>query len=815
MPSKLAPERLFKCCGPGELDFNTTDDVKPLEGTIGQDRAMHALDFGLNFSDTGFNIYILGEGGTGKLTAIKMLLKEKAAREPVPPDWCYVYNFGDPDTPNAISLEAGRAAEFQKDMEEFVKSLKTDIPKIFESKEYEKQRSKVMEDFQKKQKGLFSELEGEAEQKGFAIKRTFAGLAMVPVKKSGEPLTEEEFEALDDKTKKKIEQIGKDLQEKLDDLVRTMRQEEKAVKESLNTVERETVLSVIGHLIEDLQNKYGKYDKIRDYLGNVREDILEHLEDFKPQQEEQTAPAMPFARPPRPEPSFVRYSVNVLVNNSGLTGAPCVFESNPTYNNLFGRLEYKFQFGAAITDFSLFKSGALHKANGGYLIVDALDLLRNVFSYEALKRALRNKEVKIEDIWEQYRAFTTAMLRPQPIPLDVKVILVGNPNIYYLLYSMDDEYRELFKVKADFDSFMDRTPEHIRKYAAFIALKCRESGLLPFDRTGVARIVEYGSRLAGHQEKITSRFRDVMDLVQESHYWAKSAGSPVVTSGHVEKALDEKIYRNSRISDRLRDLMLEDTLIVETSGAVVGQINGLAVMDMGDYSFGKPSRITARTYAGKAGVINIERETKMSGKIHEKAVLIITNYLWSKYAFKKPISLSASLTFEQLYEMIEGDSASCAELYTILSSIAGVPIRQCFAVTGSMDQNGEVQPIGGVNEKIEGFFEICRMRGLDGSHAVIIPERNVKHLMLKKEVVDAVREGKFSIYPISRAEEGTDLLMGMPAGQLDEQGNYPEGTLNRLVTKRLDEIAEAIKSRKEEAVAEAVKEEKKKENNNG
>nr|MDA8086530.1 AAA family ATPase [Nitrospiraceae bacterium] len=489
MPNKLAPERLYRCCGPGELDFNTTDDVKPLEGTIGQDRAMHALDFGLNFSDTGFNIYILGEAGTGKLTTIKMLLDEKAAREPVPPDWCYVYNFRDPDTPSAISLDAGKAAEFQKDMEEFVKSVKTAIPKIFESKEYEKQRSKVMEDFQKKQKDLFSQLESEAEQKGFTIKRTFAGLAMVPVKKTGEPLTEEEFEALDDKTKKKIEQIGKELQEKLDDLVRTMRQEEKAVRDALNTVEREAVLSAIGHFIEDLQNKYGKYGKIKEYLDDVREDILEHLEDFKPQQEEHAA-AVPMPRPVRPEPSFVRYVVNVLVNNSGLSGAPCVFESNPTYNNLFGRIEYKFQFGAAITDFSLIKSGALHKANGGYLIVDALDLLRNVFSYEAMKRAIRNKEVKLEDIWEQYRAFTTAMLRPQPIPLNVKVILVGNPNIYYLLYSLDDEYRELFKVKADFDSFMERTPEHIRKYASFIALKCRESNLLPFDRTGVARIVE-------------------------------------------------------------------------------------------------------------------------------------------------------------------------------------------------------------------------------------------------------------------------------------------------------------------------------------
>ncbi|MDA8088985.1 MAG: ATP-binding protein [Nitrospiraceae bacterium] len=809
MPEKLKPDQLYKCCDPEILDFKTTKDISSLVGTIGQERAMHALDFGLNFSDTGFNIFVLGETGTGKLTTIKMLLKEKAAGQPVPPDWCYVYNFKDPDIPKTISLEAGKAQEFHRDMEEFIKNVKTEIPKVFESKEYEKQRSKVMEDFQKRQKDLFSSLESQAQENGFTIKRTVAGLVTVPVKKNGEPLTEEEFEALDEKTKKKIELIGKDLQEKLDDIVRNVRAEEKSLKEELNRIERQGALSAIGHMIEDLRAKYGKYEKINDYLTDVQEDILEHLEDFKPQSEEQPAAALPFMRPQRPEPSFVRYVVNVLVNNSDVKGAPCVFESNPTYNNLFGRLEYKFQFGVATTDFSMIKSGALHKANGGYLIVDAMDLLRNIFSYEALKRAVRNRELKLEDVWEQYRAITTAMLRPESIPLNLKVILVGNPQIYYLLYSLDEEYREIFKVKADFDSFMDRTPEHMKKYVSFVALKCEQENLLPFDASGIAKIIEYSSRLAGHQDKITTRFRDVTDLVRESHYWANNAGSGVVTAEHVEKALYEKIYRHSRISDRIRDLMIEDTLIVETAGATVGQINGLAVMDMGDYSFGKPSRITARTYAGKAGVVNIERETKMSGKIHEKAVLIITNYLWSKYAAKKPISISASLTFEQLYEMIEGDSASCAELYTILSSAAGVPIKQSFAVTGSMDQNGDVQPIGGVNEKIEGFFEICKIRGLDGSQGVIIPKRNIKNLMLKKEVVDAVRDGKFSIYPISHAEDAIELLMGIPAGEPDGSGKYPEGTLNFLVSKRLDEIGEAIKSKKDEGLAEAVHEEPK------
>ncbi len=813
MPEKLKPDQLYKCCDPGVLDFETTKDISPLVGTIGQERAMHALDFGLNFSDTGFNIFILGETGTGKLTTVKMLLKEKAAAEPVPPDWCYVYNFKDPDMPKAVSLEAGKAQEFHKDIEEFVKNLRAEIPKVFESKEYEKQRSKAMEDFQQRQKEMFSGLENLAQESGFTIKRTIAGLVAVPVRKSGEPLTEEEFEALDEKTKKKVEQIGKDLQEKLDDIVRSVRAEEKALKEELNRIERQAALGAIGHMIEDLRVKYGKYEKINEYLTDVQEDILEHLDDFKPQAEEQAPPGLPFMRQQRPEPSFVRYKVNVLVNNSEVSGAPCVYESNPTYNNLFGRLEYKFQFGVATTDFSMIKSGSLHKANGGYLIVDAMDLLRNIFSYEALKRALRNRELKMEDVWEQYRAITTAMLRPEYIPLNVKIVLVGNPQIYYLLYNLDEEYRELFKVKADFDSFMERTPEHMKKYISFVALKCEQEKLLPFDSAGVARIIEYSSRLAGHQDKITTRFRDVTDLVRESHYWARNAGSSNVTAEHVEKALDEKIYRHSRISDRLRDLMLEDTLIVETSGATVGQINGLAVMDMGDYSFGKPSRITARTYAGKAGVVNIERETKMSGKIHEKAVLIITNYLWSKYASKKPISLSASLTFEQLYEMIEGDSASCAELYTILSSIGGVPIKQSFAVTGSMDQNGEVQPIGGVNEKIEGFFEICKLRGLDGSHGVIIPKRNIKNLMLKKEVVEAVKDGRFSIYPIGKVEEGIELLMGMQAGEPDSAGKYPEGTLNFLVSKRLDEIAEAIKSKKDEGMAEAVREAPKKEGN--
>ncbi|MBM4141580.1 MAG: Lon protease family protein, partial [Nitrospira sp.] len=460
-----------------------------------------------------------------------------------------------------------------------------------------------------------------------------------------------------------------------------------------------------------------------------------------------------------------------------------------------------------ITDFSMIKAGSLHKANGGYLVINVLDLLRNIFAYDALKRAIRNKELKIEDVWEQYRLISTTTLRPEAIPLDVKVILVGNPYLYYLLYNLDEEYRELFKVKADFDSRMERTDENIQKYASFVATRCKEEKLLPFDRTGVARIVEVGSRLADHQNKLSSRFSEITDIIRESSYWASKANSRVVIEEHVNKAMDERVFRTNRIEERLREMVLEGTIIIDTEGDKVGQVNSLAVIDLGDYSFGKPSRITAKAYAGKAGVVNIERETKMSGRIHEKAILIITNYLGSKYATKKPISLSASITFEQLYEMVEGDSASCAELYALLSSIANIPLKQTIAITGSMDQNGDVQPIGGVNEKIEGFFDLCRLRGLDGSHGVIIPKRNVKHLMLKNNVVDAVKEGKFTIYPIDRVEEGLEILTGVPAGELKEDGTYPEGTVNYLVVKRLTEISEAVKEKKEE---EKEKEEKEK-----
>jgi len=793
----LSVDDLYKCCDEAVLSFRTTEELPPLEGTIGQTRALSAIQFGLSLDSAGFNIFLLGENGTGRKSTIRMILEKQSLAKSVPSDWCYVYNFKNPDMTMAISLSPGQAAVFQKDMEELVKTLRIEIPKVFESKEYEKQKSRIGEEFQKKQRDLFSGLEEEAQAKGFSIRKTVSGLIIVPVKKTGEPLTEEEFDALDPETKKRIEEIGKALQEKLDDVVRAVREGEKLLKELLLKLERDAALSAVGHLIDDLKKKYAENGKIVGYLDSVQEDILEHLEDFKTV-EEQSPPPLPFMKMPKAEPTFTRYTVNVLVNNRDLKGAPCVFEKNPTYYNIFGTIEHRFQYGIAVTDFSMIKAGSLHRANGGFLVIDVLDLLRNLFSYDALKRAIRNKEIKIEDVWEQYRLISTTTLKPEAIPLDVKVILIGSPYLYYLMYNLDEEYRELFKVKADFDSRMERTMENVQKYGLFVSMLCREENLIPYDRSGVAKIVEYGSRLAEHQDKLSSRFSDVADLVRESTYWAKVSGSPLVKSEHVEKALDERVYRSNRIEERLREMTAEGTLIVDTAGAKVGQINGLAVLSLGDYSFGKPSRITARTYIGKAGVVNIERETKMSGKIHEKAILILSNFLGSRYAVRKPISLSASITFEQLYEMVEGDSATCAELYALLSSISGIPLKQSLAITGSMDQNGIVQPIGGVNEKIEGFFDLCKLRGLDGTHGVIIPRRNVKNLMLKKEVVDAVRDGRFSIYPIDVIEEGIEILTGVPAGEPGEDGTYPEGTVNERVMKRLTEIAEALKEKKEE-----------------
>ncbi len=805
MLKKVSKEEFYRCCEPSEFSFNTTDEIPPLKETIGQERALRALDFGLGINSHGFNIYILGESGTGKMTTIKKILEEKAKHEPAPDDWCYVYNFKNEDEPKALSLSPGTGLSFQKEMEGLINVLRQEIPKIFESKEYERQRTALLEEFQQRQKMLFAEIEKEAKKKDFMLRKTSSGLALVPVKKTGEALSEEEYENLEPKVKKKVEGIGKELQEKLDDVLRLVREKEKKIKKEMTQLEQEVVLSSVGHSIDELKNIYKDNAEILKYLDEVKEDILEHLDDFKPQ-EEQT-PALPFLKPMKTEPSFIRYSVNVFVDNGDLKGAPVVIETNPTYYNLLGRIEHKFQYGMAMTDFSMIKAGSLYKANGGYLVINALDVLKNIFVYDALKRTIKDREIKMEDVWEQYRLISTITLKPKAIPFNVKIILVGNPQLYYLLYNLDEEYRELFKVKADYENRMDRNKENMLKYASFVRATCTEKGLLPFDRNAVAKIVEYGSRLAEHRHKLSAKFAEVADILKEADYWAKRSKNSIVTSKDVEKALDEKRYRANKVQEKILEAVRDGTILVDTEGSVVGQINGLSVLDLGDYRFGMPSRITAKTYTGKAGIVNIEREAKLSGKIHEKAILILTAYLGGKYATKHSLSLSSSLTFEQQYTEIEGDSATCAEVYALLSSIAGVPIKQSFAVTGSMNQHGEVQPIGGVNEKIEGFYEVCKLYGLNGKHGVIIPRQNLIHLMLRNEVVDAIKNGDFNVYTIDNIEDGIETLTGMPAGQLQPDGNYPKETFNFLVAKKLKELSEAVKEEKE---PEAKKEKKNK-----
>ncbi len=798
MARTLSAEEIHLPCDSARFGFGTTKEVSPLTCFVGQERALEAIDFGLNIQSLGFNIYALGENGTGKTSAVRRFITEKAKGEPVPLDWIYVNNFRDAGEPVAISLEPGRAVEFQREMAELVGYLRNTIPKVFESKEYDQQKDRIVEAFQARQKELFGAFEEQAEAWGFKVHRAVNGYNIVAVNAEGEPIKEEEYETFDEQRKVEMREHGKKIQERLEDVVRVIKEEDKKTKRALSDLERTAALSVLGHGIEEMRKRHEGNAKLNAYLDGVREDVLANLDDFKGGGgEERHVPQMPFLKVGKAEPDFVRYSVNVIVNNGESKGAPCVFESNPTYFNLFGRLEHKFQMGAAITDFTMIKAGALHKANGGFLVMQAIDLLRNYISYDSLKRAVRQKEVRIEDVMEQYRLMSTSMLKPEPIPLNVKVVLIGNPEIYYMLYNLDEDYRELFKVKADFDHRIARTEESLKHYASFVASKTQEEGLLPFDADGVAKVVDYGARLAEDHEKLSTKFSDISNLLREAHYWASREGSGVVSGAHVRKAVQAQIRRNNMIEDKMREMTSEGTVIVDTGGERTGQVNGLAVYDAGDHSFGKPSRITAVVYAGRGGVVNIERQTKMSGKIHDKAVLILSNYLGRMFAAKAPISLTASLTFEQLYGMIEGDSATCAELYALLSAISGVPIRQGIAITGSMDQSGNVQPIGGVNQKIEGFFDLCRLRGLDGNQGAIVPGRNRRNLLLKEEVVEAVRDGKFRIWSIDRIEEGIELLTGMPAGERGPDGAYPEGTFYRKVSDRLEELRRAAKGAEE------------------
>jgi predicted ATP-dependent protease len=788
---KVPVDKLKWVCDPAQFQFSTTHDIVNDHGSIGQERALAAIDFGLGMEGNhGFNLYLAGEPGTGRTSTIKNMLEKRAQESPPPPDWCYVHNFDAPDSPIAISLPAGKGPELRDDMRELLDYVRSNIPTALESKDYETNRVTVIEQYQEKNGEIFTELEKEATERGFALQRTVSGLVIVP-QKEGRNFTQEEYEALEKTEREQIDGVGRELTEKLNDALRQVRENEKALRDALAQLDRELGLSAVGHHLNPLKEKYAGFQKILHYLESVQEDLLLNLEDFKPQA---PPPQIPGLKLPRQEPTFERYEVNVIVENDPENGAPIIFESNPTYTNLFGRIENIMQMGGvASTNFTLIKSGALHRANGGYLVVDAREVLINPFAWESLKRCIRNCEIKIEDVLEQYRFMTVVSLKPEPIPLHAKIIMIGSFWIYYLLYTMEPDYRKFFKVKADFDSRINRTPQIMQDYALFVASHCKKEGLLPFDPTGVAAMLEYASRMVEDQSRLSSQFMELSDMIREASYWANLGGAQAVTRKWVRKAIEEKTYRSNRIEERIQEYLADGTILCDTEGEAVGQINGLSVMTVADFSFGRPSRVTTRVSLGRAGMVNIEREVKLSGPIHDKGVMILTGYLTGKFAKDNPLSFSASICFEQSYEGVEGDSASSTELYSLLSAFSGLPLRQGIAVTGSVNQHGQVQPIGGANYKIEGYYAVCKAKGLTGEQGVIIPKLNERNLMLNDEVVQAVKDGKFHIWSVSHIDEGIEILTGVPAGEAGPDGRYPEGTVNFLVDQRLKAMVENMR----------------------
>jgi len=788
---RLATQELTWRCDPAQFEFSSTEELKCPDETIGQDRALTAIEFGLSIDSSGFNVFILGDPGTGRSSTIKRILERRAPDEPVPDDWCYVHDFRDGDRPSWIRLPAGLGKALQTDMAELIGHFGEAIPKVFESKEYEQAKNAIASESQEKNKKLVQALEERVNADGFLLQRTVGGLVLVPVR-NGEPLSQQEFAELSEEERNTYESKGSALQLLLNDTLRQIVELEKEMRAATLEMEKKLLDNALAHLFEDLVKTYQGHERVLAHFENTRQDLLGRVEEFRPGGGPQIA--LPGGRMARQEPSFERYQINLLVDNSELKGAPIIYESNPTYFDLFGRIEHIIQMGNATTNFTMIKSGALHRANGGYLILDCREVLINLFSYEALKRCLRNQVIKIEDMTEQYRLIATVALKPEPIPLQCKVILIGIPLFYYLLYQLDHDFRKLFKVKADFNGMMKNTWENVHQYAQFVATQCRKEELLPFAPEGVARVVEHAARLIEDKKRLSCRFIDLTDLIREASFYARQQDAALVNADHVALAVEAKVYRSNKIEDLIQENIEEGRILVDTDGAVVGQVNGLSVYLMGDYSFGKPSRITARTFLGKGGVINIEREAKLSGPIYDKAMMILGGLMGDRFAQDKPLTLAASICFEQSYGGVEGDSASAAEFFAIMSSLADKPLQQGIAVTGSINQRGQLQPIGGVNEKIEGFFAVCKAQGLTGRQGVIIPVQNVQNLMLKQEIIDAVEQGRFSIWAVSHVDEGLEILTGMPTGQRLDDGSWPEGSVNDLVNKRLLRMAETVRT---------------------
>ncbi len=788
MVTELTAEQAYKSCDAENIGCDSSQELSPLETIVGQDRAIRAMQFGLGIKEKGFNIFVSGMPGTGRTTAVRRYLEEVAITKPVPMDWCYVHNFEDPYRPHALSLPAGRASDLQKGMENLTKLIFQEVRTVFEGEEYAKHKEETLNKFEQKKQEILEQVNQQAIGEGFMLQPTPMGVVTVPTR-NGKPMSEEDFLKLSQKDKEQLLQKQQKVQNALEASIRQSKSLEKDAREAVDKLDREIALYALRNWYEDMKEKFKDQPGVLGFIESVQADLLDQVELFKTDGQEET-PALPFAAPPKGLP-VKKYAVNVLVDNSKLKGAPVIVETNPTHDNLFGRIEQEARFGALVTDFTLVRGGAMHRANGGYLVLPVEDVLRSPFAWEDLSHSLANAKIEIEDATEKY-GFSTKSLKPEPIPLDIKVILIGRPDIFQALQTYEAHFSELFKVKAEFDTSMVRSPEHTHEYAGFATMLSNLENLKHMDGTALARLVEHGSRLAEDQEKLSTRFSEIADVIREANYYAGLDGVDLISAQHIRKAIEERYYRSNLIQERLQEMIGRGVIKIDLTGKEVGQINGLSVLGLGDISFGQPNRITVSLSLGREGVVNIEREAKLSGPIHTKGVLILSGFLAKRYAQDKPLSLSARLVFEQSYGGIEGDSASSTELYAILSALSGLPVSQAIAVTGSVNQNGEVQAIGGANEKIEGYFEICKAAGLTGEQGVVLPASNVANLMLKEAVVDAIRRGKFHLWPVTSIDEGIEVLTGVKAGARLADGSFEPETVNALVDQRLRKMAKDL-----------------------
>jgi len=788
----LPPALLYRRCDPAELPFELCSELEEAPGLIGQERAVEALNFAVRMRAKGYNVYALGASGTGRHGMVEDLLRQRAANQPTPPDWCYVNNFDDPQLPRRLRLPSGRGAGLAAAMKRLVDELRAALPAAFERDENRARREAVEQEFKRKSEASFGALQERAEKKNITLLRTPMGLALAPTR-DGKVLAPELFSQLPTAEREKIQHEIESIQADLEAIMRQVPQWEREHRDAVQALNRETAGFAIAHLMEELRRAYGDIPEVTPYFDAVERDIKENVDDFLTP----AAPAAPEAGPPMPaailhdieDTRFRRYQVNVIVDNSAQHGAPVIYEDNPTHQSLVGRVEHLARFGALITDFNLLVAGALHRANGGYLVLDAQKLITGYFGWPSLKRALEAGQIRIETLEQALSVASTVSLTPEAIPLDLKVVLVGPPTLYYLLSAQDEDFGDLFKIAADFEDRVERTPETTLLYARLICAMTRRAKLRPFARDAVARIIEQAARLAGDSDKLSTSVRAFHDLLCESDQFAGDGGKEVVGETEVQAALDAQFRRGDRIYRRLQEEIGKKTIRIETAGEAIGQVNGLSVISLGNLAFGQPSRITAQVRLGRGEVVDIEREVALGGPLHSKGVLILSGFLGGRFGKNRPLSLNASLVFEQSYGGVDGDSASAAELFALLSALAEAPIKQSFALTGSVDQRGQIQAIGGVNEKIEGFFDSCRVTGFTGHQGVIIPASNVKHLMLRRDVVAAAEQGRFRVYPIDTVDQGIELLTGIPAGEPDSGGNYPLASLNQRIAARLDAFA--------------------------